>query len=116
MGLLYGCFATILLYLEHDAPECTGTFRFGRETLFTQIKWTPCGIIAPEIIATIAITEQWQARRKMKKDTYSSKTHAFFALMEGYGVQVGKWRAILCSNLAVHNRTFWSSAFTGMGF
>lgn len=31
-----------------------------------KIKWTFCGIIAPEIIATIAITEHWQARRKTK--------------------------------------------------
>ena len=27
-----------------------------------------------------------------------------------------KWRAILCSSLPVHNRAFWSSTFTGMGF
>ena len=67
MGLLYGCFATILLctwstmHLNVPAPSDTeGKF------LLRRIKWTLCGIIAPEIIATIAITEQWQARRKTK--------------------------------------------------
>ena len=49
------------MHLNVPAPSDTeGKFFLRR------IKWTLCGIIAPEIIATIAITEQWQARRKTK--------------------------------------------------
>jgi len=68
MGLLYGCFATILLcawsmlHLNVPTPSDSAGKKFLRK-----VKWTLYGIIAPEIIATTAITERWQARRKCKR-------------------------------------------------